>query len=53
MSTPTATGLHLPAGSAAGHGYDLEVTPEVVRVRKAELNASLRARSKARAKARD
>ena len=30
----------------------VEVTPEIVRVRKTELNASLRARSKARAKTR-
>jgi GTP-binding protein len=30
----------------------VEVTPEIVRVRKAELDATTRARSKARAKAR-
>jgi 5-deoxy-glucuronate isomerase len=29
MSAPSATELHVPAGSAAGHGYDLEITPEV------------------------
>ena len=27
-STSTSTGLHLPAGSTAGHGFALEVTPE-------------------------
>ncbi|GAA4889772.1 5-deoxy-glucuronate isomerase [Actinomycetospora straminea] len=29
MSAPARTELHLPAGAAATHGYDLEVTPAV------------------------
>ena len=48
-----ADGAGAPAPSELGaRAASPHVTPEIVRVRKSELNASLRARSKARAKTR-